>query len=154
MDQTQKYCEACGKNVLAVREGPNHVLHLILSIFTFGAWIIVWFLMSIRIGGWRCSQCGEQISVNWSPLIRILVVLALFSFLGTCLKNAGYNYYQFEWRSKRRSRPPEPIVPPTNISTPDSKYSVNESVLHDNRSSMTIDKQQESMEIMSYQENL
>lgn len=52
------YCPNCQENVLGVRKGTNHVLHLLLSIITFGIWIIIWILVSIKIGGWRCSVCG------------------------------------------------------------------------------------------------
>lgn len=59
--ETSKYCKRCVKQVLARRKGTNHILHLLLSIVTGGIWIIVWILCSIKIGGWRCSQCGGRV---------------------------------------------------------------------------------------------
>ena len=44
------------------RPGTNHILHLILTLVTFGMWLVVWVLISIKIGGWRCSQCGGRVS--------------------------------------------------------------------------------------------
>lgn len=61
LDHTQKFCKACNKNVLAVRKGTNHVLHLIMSIVTCGVWIIIWILSAIKIGGWRCPSCGSRV---------------------------------------------------------------------------------------------
>lgn len=29
-------------------ERPNHVLHLLLSLITFGFWIPIWFLVSLK----------------------------------------------------------------------------------------------------------
>ena len=68
VEKTQKYCKACEKNVLAERKGTNHILHflitVVLGIFTMGIgaviWIIIWILLTIKIGGWKCSQCGSS----------------------------------------------------------------------------------------------
>lgn len=57
-DRTSRFCKCCQKQVLAIRPGTNHVLHLLLSLVTMGFWVIIWFLASIKFGGWRCSQCG------------------------------------------------------------------------------------------------
>ena len=53
------FCSVCDKQVMVRREGTNHVLHLILSVLTAGLWIIIWILAAIKIGGWRCTQCGS-----------------------------------------------------------------------------------------------
>ena len=52
-------CKACGRQVMVRRKGTNHVLHLILTLCTFGFWAIIWILASVKIGGWRCTQCGS-----------------------------------------------------------------------------------------------
>ncbi len=52
------FCVTCNKNVMVRRKGTNHILHLLLSIITFGFWIIVWILVALKIGSWRCTQCG------------------------------------------------------------------------------------------------
>jgi len=54
------YYRKCGTNVLVKRPGTNHVLHLLLSIVTMGFWLPIWILVSIKIGGWRCNQCGGR----------------------------------------------------------------------------------------------
>ncbi|MHC4239959.1 MAG: hypothetical protein ACYSUC_09440 [Planctomycetota bacterium] len=41
-------------------KGTNHVLHLLLTLVTGGLWLIVWILCAIKIGGWRCVQCGSN----------------------------------------------------------------------------------------------
>ena len=61
IQHTQKFCDRCEDYVLAVRKGPNHILHLILSIITGGLWIIIWILVSLKIGGWRCPNCGSAV---------------------------------------------------------------------------------------------
>lgn len=58
---TGKKCKYCQKNVMAVRPGTNHVLHFLISLFTAGLWIPLWIWFSIKIGGWRCTQCGRRV---------------------------------------------------------------------------------------------
>lgn len=49
-------CRWCKQRVVVFRKGTNHILHLI----SCGAWSIVWIGVCIKIGGWRCSQCGGR----------------------------------------------------------------------------------------------
>lgn len=60
-DKTQKHCKHCGCRVLAERPGTNHVLHLLLSILTAGLWLLIWFMASVKFGGWRCTRCGGKV---------------------------------------------------------------------------------------------
>ena len=53
------FCKDCDKQVVVFRKGTNHILHLLLSIFTAGLWLIVWIGVAIKFGGWRCTQCGS-----------------------------------------------------------------------------------------------
>lgn len=56
------YCSNCKKNVMTQRNTPNHVLHLLLSIFTVGFWLIVWLLVTVGAsGGSRCTECGQKV---------------------------------------------------------------------------------------------
>jgi len=59
-DEEGGFCTGCGKRVMVRRKGTNHILHLLLSIITFGFWIIVWILASLIKGPWRCSICGSD----------------------------------------------------------------------------------------------
>jgi hypothetical protein len=56
------FCKNCNKQVMIRRKGTNHILHLLLTLITFGFWIIIWVAESIKIGGWRCTQCGKGVS--------------------------------------------------------------------------------------------
>ena len=61
-------CKACDKNTLHYRNTKemSWIMHLVLTIFTAGAWLIVWFFLMIWHvltkplggGGWTCSECG------------------------------------------------------------------------------------------------
>src|SRR5262245_3743558 len=59
------FCTHCQKRVEVFRPGTNHPLHLLLTLVTLGLWLIPWILHSVKIGGWRCSQCGSK-AVNLS----------------------------------------------------------------------------------------
>lgn len=59
LEYTGGSCKQCGVARKLERKGTNHVLHLLLSIFTLGLWLIVWVGVTVKFGGWRCSQCGS-----------------------------------------------------------------------------------------------
>ena len=57
--QASRYCVGCEGNTLAVGTTPNHILHLVLTLITFGLWGIVWILVAVgKSGGYKCSKCG------------------------------------------------------------------------------------------------
>lgn len=58
-EETQKFCPACGRNVLARRKSTNHILHFLITVLSCGLWIFVWMGSSVRFGGWRCTICGN-----------------------------------------------------------------------------------------------
>ena len=59
---TGKYCNTCGAHVMAQKNTPNHLLHFVLSLFTFGLWLPVWLIITVAgLGGWRCTRCGHTV---------------------------------------------------------------------------------------------
>lgn len=52
-------CMECKERRKVTRKGINHVLHLLLSIVTFGFWLIVWLLVALNGTSWRCETCGS-----------------------------------------------------------------------------------------------
>lgn len=59
MEHIQAYCKDCEKRIRAERKGTKHILHLILTIFTAGLWLIIWIGSSIKFGGWSCPSCAK-----------------------------------------------------------------------------------------------
>jgi len=53
------YCKDCQAKRVLTRPGTNHILHLLLSIFTAGLWLIIWLGVGIKMGGWSCGTCGS-----------------------------------------------------------------------------------------------
>ena len=53
-------CQTCGKSTVHLIERPNHVLHLLLTVFTFGVWIIVWLLVGLSERRATCTVCGTR----------------------------------------------------------------------------------------------
>ncbi len=60
MEYRSGFCAVCGAQRKVERPGTNHVLHLLLTIFTCMLWLVVWFLVSVQFGGWRCTFCGSR----------------------------------------------------------------------------------------------
>lgn len=63
-------CTTCGYHGLTIRKGPNHVLHIILSILTAGWWLIAYALAGIlatRDSRFTCMACGQQTVALGAP---------------------------------------------------------------------------------------
>lgn len=58
--QTMDYCEKCGKQTLHIQQTPNHILHLLLTLFTICLWAIVWILIAVSTGRAQCTECGTE----------------------------------------------------------------------------------------------
>ena len=58
---TRKFCKDCGQNKLFEKQGPSHILHLILSVITVGLWIPIWILCVVlnAFRPYRCTNCGK-----------------------------------------------------------------------------------------------
>lgn len=89
----QLYCHQCARLVPAHRPSTNHILHLLLSLVTLGFWVLIWVLSTVKIGGWRCSQCGGtkltspgdtnpgSITANQKAVLILLVVVFVLVFV-------------------------------------------------------------------------
>jgi hypothetical protein len=59
--QSMKKCKACSKMTMHVQPATSHILHLILSLITFGLWIPIWVLLAASHGSQaQCTECGKN----------------------------------------------------------------------------------------------
>ncbi|WP_018878948.1 zinc ribbon domain-containing protein [Thioalkalivibrio sp. ALE9] len=59
-NQFVKYCKVCRQDTVHFQPSTSHVLHLLLSIVTFGVWLIVWVLIGMNNASQaQCSKCGS-----------------------------------------------------------------------------------------------
>ena len=56
--QMNGYCQNCGVVTINQRV-PNHLLHLLLTLFTFGWWALVWIVLLCTNKPWHCTRCGR-----------------------------------------------------------------------------------------------
>lgn len=57
--KARQFCPEEKRLVLGEKQTPNHMLHLLLSVVTGGAWLGVWLLIAMFGGGrYRCPSCG------------------------------------------------------------------------------------------------
>ncbi|KRE00066.1 hypothetical protein ASE63_08160 [Bosea sp. Root381] len=56
------YCRTCEAPVLATKQKPAHVLHLLLTLVTLGVWLIVWIVLTLiaSMKSYRCPTCGDR----------------------------------------------------------------------------------------------
>lgn len=53
------WCRTCDDWRRCTWAGPNHLLHLILSIVTAGVWLFIWVILSLA-SEFTCSECGSN----------------------------------------------------------------------------------------------
>ena len=69
----RRYCPEDDRMVLAERQTPNHILHLLLTIISAGMWLIVWIPVAIvnDFNAYRCPICGgktrHKAPRGWKP---------------------------------------------------------------------------------------
>lgn len=63
MIETQRWCDECGRNVLAHKRGCNHLAHAVITLFLLGLWIPVWVIAGLNTYTvpYRCSRCGGKV---------------------------------------------------------------------------------------------
>jgi len=75
----RRYCPDDDRMVLAEKQTPNHVMHLLLSVVTVGLWIPIWAIAQItsELGAYQCPNCGaktrHKAPRGWKPTQRKLV---------------------------------------------------------------------------------
>lgn len=59
MKMSGRYCGYCNTRVLAQKQAPNHVLHLLLTFTSCGLWSLIWLLLAAAsYGRYKCPRCG------------------------------------------------------------------------------------------------
>ncbi len=62
MKIARMYCQQCGSEQKCLGKTPNHLLHFLLSLVTFGLWLLVWMLTQMSAANvWTCDACGSDI---------------------------------------------------------------------------------------------
>ncbi len=57
--QCMHKCKKCARPTMHIKQQASHLLHFVLSIFTAGCWLPIWFLCSLK-GPPRCTECGGK----------------------------------------------------------------------------------------------
>jgi uncharacterized membrane protein len=58
--QLMRKCCTCEKMTLHMENNVNHILHIILTVLTFGLYLIIWFFICVFAGNRQCMECGEE----------------------------------------------------------------------------------------------
>ena len=58
------WCNHCQRNTGHTRQGVNHILHFLITMFTCGAWVFVWILLGLTASSnsSHCVNCGTAYS--------------------------------------------------------------------------------------------
>lgn len=90
IQQSTGFCKQCNKQVMTTRPGVNHILHFLITIFTCGAWVLIWIGLCIKFGGWKCSSCGLPVigtSNKKKLVLPILLLIFCIFFVVPFFKN-------------------------------------------------------------------
>lgn len=67
--KARRYCPQEDKLVLAEKQTPNHILHLLLSVVTMGFWIPIWIIVTIAAGNtFYCPDCASK--TEWEGMAK------------------------------------------------------------------------------------
>lgn len=58
--QIMIHCKRCGKPTIHLAQHPNHIMHLLLTVFTAGLWLIVWVFAAAGTQKPQCTVCGKR----------------------------------------------------------------------------------------------
>lgn len=53
-------CKDCGRETVHRDRTPDTTLHLVLSIATFGVWLLVWLMLYVFRSRPVCKVCGRR----------------------------------------------------------------------------------------------
>lgn len=63
--ESSGYCAYCQRQVLARQQTPNHILHCLITLFSCGAWAIVWLLITLFSSNpVLCTVCGRPTTTH------------------------------------------------------------------------------------------
>ena len=83
MGTSSDYCRGCQTSVMVQVDEPNHILHLLATVLTAGAWLPLWLAVSMRAHKHRCTRCGRVTHKSYSlgAWLLGLPLLSLFFFI-------------------------------------------------------------------------
>ena len=61
--QEQRFCQNCDEIMPCTKKVPNHVLHLLLTLFTGGLWTFIWLPVTLFAmnSKFSCIKCNREI---------------------------------------------------------------------------------------------
>jgi hypothetical protein len=87
IEQKQDYCAACGTNTLFQRSTPHHLIHVLVTVFSCGLWLIPWMIFAwVHDSAYRCQTCGGEPGTPAQKKARIAQAAAIDAiFIGILL---------------------------------------------------------------------
>lgn len=73
---------SCKKTTEHVTKNKSHVLHLLLTVISFGIWIPIWVLVLFSDDS-ACSQCGKRKGTSMAVFLFLFIVAIFFYSLNT-----------------------------------------------------------------------
>jgi hypothetical protein len=62
MTKARGHCSHCGDVIVEV-DKVNHILHLILTVITYGLWLVIWLFVANNPTS-QCTKCARYTSIK------------------------------------------------------------------------------------------
>ena len=113
-------CNGCAQSRPFRRHHPNHVLHVILTVFSGGLWLPMWVLAAVYPGAYRCTTCGAKYVRTRRPWSLSFLAFALVAVALVTVGVVSIKRSRSSWRPAIVPPPAalQPALPdgPVNIS--------------------------------------
>ena len=86
------YCSQCTTATPHITHDPNHLLHVIITIITGGAWLIVWLLLTASADSPKCTVCsrnGQASGAKTAAGCGCLIILAIAAIIFASISYGG-----------------------------------------------------------------
>jgi hypothetical protein len=93
--QTQHHCPTCNAPRLFTKDGTNHLVHALVTLFLCGMWIPIWVLATIsnNLTPGRCAVCGSTPRGGGVGVVGVVVAVICTVVIGIVVLGGGLGMF-------------------------------------------------------------
>lgn len=75
------HCASCGRARPHLQPTTSHLLHLVLSLFTLGLWVVIWVLAALSTNKATCTVCATEHAPSKIQVVGLSIIALLVIFI-------------------------------------------------------------------------